>query len=211
MATFTRSSIDDLERFFRTNLINSITGFKSVALIGTVSGEGQDNLAIFSQIIHVGANPPLVGILFRPDKVARHTLENIRATQVFTINHIRPDFVKQAHHTAARWEESEFAACDLTPEYIDAFSAPFVGEAQVKIGLKFVEEQGLVNETVLVVGEMQQLHVPDHCLGRDGFVDLERAQSVTCSGLDSYHATQKLVRLSYAKPNEPLKEVQTGE
>ncbi len=207
MASFTRSNINELERFFRTNLINSVTGFKSVALVGTVSEEGQENLAIFSQIIHVGANPPLIGILFRPDKVVRHTLENIRSTQLFTINHIRPEFVKQAHHTAARWEEPEFAACDLTPEYTDTFSAPFVGEAHVKMGLKLVEEQQLINETILVVGEMQQLHVPGHCLGDDGFVDLEGAQSVTCSGLDSYHTTQKLVRLSYAKPDQPLKEI----
>ncbi len=207
MATFTRVDIDDLERFFRTNLINSLTGFKSVALIGTRNEEGKENLAIFSQIIHVGANPPLVGVLFRPDTVARHTLENIRSTNAFTINHIRPEFVKQAHHTAARWEASEFAACDLTPEYDNAFSAPFVAEAQVKMGLRVVEEQQLINETVLVVGEIQQLHVPDDCLGDDGFVDLERAESVTCSGLDTYHTTQKLVRLSYAKPDQPLKEI----
>jgi flavin reductase (DIM6/NTAB) family NADH-FMN oxidoreductase RutF len=207
MATFTRRGIDELERFFRTNLINSLTGFKSVALIGTVNEEGQENLAIFSQIIHVGANPPLVGVLFRPDTVARHTLDNLRSTQTFTINHIRPEFVRQAHHTAARWEASEFAACGLTPEYDDAFPAPFVGEAQVKVGLRLVEEQQLINETVLVVGEIQQLHVPDDCLGGDGFVDLEKAQSVTCSGLDAYHTTQKLVRLSYAKPDQPLKEV----
>ena len=207
MATFTRNSIDGLERFFRTNLINSLTGFKSVALIGTRSEAGRENLAIFSQIIHVGANPPLIGILFRPGKVERHTLENIRSTQAFTINHIRPEFVQQAHHTAARWEESEFAACDLSPEYIDDFPAPFLGEAQVKMGLQLVEEQQFINETVLVVGELEQLHVPDHCLGDDGFLDLEGAQSVTCSGLDSYHTTQKLVRLSYAKPNQPLKEI----
>ena len=207
MATFTRSSIDDLERFFRTNLINSLTGFKSVALIGTRNETGQENLAIFSQIIHVGANPPLVGVLFRPDTVERHTLENIRSTQAFTINHLRPEFVKQAHHTAARWEESEFAACDLSPEYVDDFPAPFVGEAHVKMGLQLVEEQQLINETVLVVGEIQQLHVPDDCLSDDGFVDLESAESVTCSGLDSYHTTQKIVRLSYAKPNQPLKEI----
>ena len=207
MATFTRRGIDELERFFRTNLINSVTGFKSVALIGTVSEEGQENLAIFSQIIHVGANPPLIGVLFRPDKVERHTLENLRFTQAFTINHIRPEFVKQAHHTAARWETSEFAACNLTSEYNDEFPAPFVGEASVKMGLKFVEEQSLINETILVVGEIQQLHVPDNCLSDDGFVDLESARSITCSGLDSYHTTQKIVRLSYAKPDQPLKEI----
>ncbi len=152
MKTFTRTAIDELERFFRTNLINSITGFKSVALLGTTNDEGQENLAIFSQIIHVGANPPLLGVLFRPHTTTRHTLENIHETNVFTINHIRPEWVKQAHHTSARWEESEFAACDLTPEYLDGCEAPFVREAQIKLGLRYVEEHTLGNQTVLVVG-----------------------------------------------------------
>lgn len=206
MKTFTRTAIDELDRFFRTNLINSITGFKSVALLGTANDEGLENLAIFSQIIHVGANPPLLGVLFRPDTVVRHTLENIRATKVFTINHIRPEWVRQAHRTSARWEESEFTACGLTPEYLDTFHAPFVREAQIKLGLQYQEEHTLGNQTILVVGELQQLHVPEDCLLDDGFIDLEKAQTVTCSGLDAYHTTQKLVRLSYAKPDQPLEE-----
>lgn len=207
MKSFTRSSIDELERFYRTNLINSLTGFKSVALIGTVNETGEENLAIFSQIIHVGANPPQLGILFRPPTVERHTLENIHATQAFSVNHIRPEFVRSAHHTAARWEASEFATCELTPEYKDGFPAPFVRDSSVKLGLAYVEEHTLGNGTVLVVGEIDRIYLPEHCLGEDGFVDLEKAQTVTCSGLDSYHTTQKVVRLSYAKPNEPLKEI----
>ena len=55
--------------------------------------QGQTNLAIFSQIFHIGANPPLVGILVRPDSVDRHTLRNIRETSWFTINHIQESFV----------------------------------------------------------------------------------------------------------------------
>ena len=207
MKTFTRTVIDELERFFRTNLINSITGFKSVALLGTTDNEGIENLAIFSQIIHVGANPPLLGVLFRPHTVVRHTLENIRASKVFTVNHIRPEWVKQAHHTSARWEASEFTACNLTPEHLDAFGAPFVREAHIKMGLQYTEEHTLINQTVLVVGELQQLHLPEDCLRDDGFVDLEKAQTVTCSGLDAYHTTEKIVRLSYAKPNQLLKEI----
>ena len=207
MQTFTRSAIDALDRRYRTQLINSLTGFKSVALIGTVNNGGKENLAIFSQIIHVGANPPLIGILFRPHTVVRHTLENIQATQVFTINHIRPDFVRQAHHTAARWEDSEFAACDLKSEYLDEFRAPYVADSHVKIGLEYTEEHKLGNETILLVGEIQRLYVPKDCVQDDGFIDLEQAQSVTCSGLDSYHTTQKVVRLSYAKPNEPLEDI----
>ena len=144
-------------------------------------------------------------MLFRPPTVERHTLENLQATKFFTINHIRPAFVSAAHHTAARWEASEFAACELTPEYKDDFPAPFVEESLVKLGLTYAEEHSLGNETVLVVGEISRVYLPADCLGEDGFVDLEKAQTITCSGLDSYHTTQKIVRLSYAKPNEPLK------
>ncbi len=38
----------------------------------------------------------------------------------------------------------------------------------------------------------------------DGYLDLERIDLVTISGLDSYHVTQRLDRLSYAKPDESL-------
>jgi hypothetical protein len=38
----------------------------------------------------------------------------------------------------------------------------------------------------------------------DGFIDLEKANTITCSGLDSYHKTIQLDRLSYAKPDKPL-------
>lgn len=207
MKTLTRPSIDRLERFYRTNLINSLTGFKSVALLGTRSEAGQENLAIFSQLIHVGANPPLLGILFRPPSVTRHTLENIQRTRYFSVNHIRPEWVAQAHHTSARWDESEFEACGLTAEYIDNFFSPFVKESQIKIGLQYVEEHSLTNDTVLLVGEMLQVHVPEDCLQEDGFLDLEKAQTVTCSGLDSYHTTRQLTRLSYAKPQQPLREI----
>jgi hypothetical protein len=35
----------------------------------------------------------------------------------------------------------------------------------------------------------------------DGFVDIEKAGSIAGAGLDSYHTTKRLERLSYAKPN----------
>ena len=41
----------------------------------------------------------------------------------------------------------------------------------------------------------------------DGFVDIEKAGSMTVSGLDSYHKTNRIARLSYAKTDSPLKEI----
>ena len=42
----------------RIALINSLSGFKSLNLIGTINNQGQTNLAIFNSVVHIGANPP---------------------------------------------------------------------------------------------------------------------------------------------------------
>ena len=86
----------------KVHLINSLGGFKSVNLIGTESKDKQTNLAIFSSIFHIGANPPLIALLFRPSPPERDTLTNILETGYYTINHINESIYKQAHQTSAR-------------------------------------------------------------------------------------------------------------
>ena len=41
----------DLERIYRINLINAISGFKSLNLLGTKSESGKPNVAIFSSVV----------------------------------------------------------------------------------------------------------------------------------------------------------------
>ncbi len=203
---FKLSDILELPDRFRRNLINSMHGFKSVSLIGTADVEGNTNLAIFSQIIHIGANPPLVGILVRPDSVDRHTLQNIRATGWFSINHIQREFLEAAHQTSARYPQniSEFDATGLTPEYIDDIPAPCVLESQVKYLLEKLDETLLINGTVLVTAKVKMLQVPDEMLQTDGFIDLHQAGTLTSAGLDAYYSVNPIARFSYAKPDQPL-------
>lgn len=198
---WTAKSLEESENGFRRNLINSITGFKSLALVGTLSDAGETNLAPFSQIIHVGASPPLIGILFRPHTVGRHTLENILQTRFFTINHVLEDFVVEAHHTSARWNQSEFTACGLEEEYFESFAAPFVRQSVLKMGCEFTEQLDVQsNGTQLIIGRIQLLVLPEDAVGSDGFVDLKKAGTITSAGLDAYYRAQKIARLSYAKP-----------
>jgi flavin reductase (DIM6/NTAB) family NADH-FMN oxidoreductase RutF len=193
---------------YRKNLINSLSGYKSLNLIGTLSNEGISNLALFSQVFHIGANPPLVGILFRPDTVVRHTLSNILETNFFTLNHVSSDFYKQAHWTSARWENSEFDATGLQEEYLNGFFAPFVSQSRVKLACKLIETQTLqVNQTVLMIASIEDVYVEEVGLRTDGSLDLNELDTVTVSGLDEYHTGRKLARLGYAKPDKPIKEI----
>jgi flavin reductase (DIM6/NTAB) family NADH-FMN oxidoreductase RutF len=194
----------NLEQKFRAEMINSITGFKSLALIGTKDKRGNTNLAIFNSLVHIGSNPPLIGFISRPKIEERHTVKNIFENSFYTINHIPESIYINAHQTSARYtsEISEFEATELTEEYINDFYAPFVKESNIKMGVVF-KEKVLINsnDTCLIVGEIRELIIPDNCLGSDGFVDICKAESIAGSGLDTYYTTQKIARLTYAKPN----------
>lgn len=205
-----KEEILKFEKLYRAAFVNSLSGLKSANLIGTISREGKTNLAIFNSVIHVGANPPLMGFLMRPVSVERHTYANIKETNHFTINHINKEIFKQAHQTSARYgkEISEFDACGLTPEYSGTIKAPYVKESKIKIGLRFLEEQEIKsNGTIFIVGEIREAILPDDIVLADGFVDLEKAGTIAISGLDGYHETKKIARLSYAKQGVEPKEV----
>ena len=49
--------IRQLGKRYRARLINSLSGFKSVNLVGTVDRQGRPNCAIVSSVIHLGADP----------------------------------------------------------------------------------------------------------------------------------------------------------
>jgi flavin reductase (DIM6/NTAB) family NADH-FMN oxidoreductase RutF len=201
--TLSNAQIMDMEQRKRAQLINSISGFRSVALIGTIDTQGQTNLAIFSSIVHLGSNPPLLGFIMRPDSVERHTLTNIMDTGFYTINHIHQKMYEQAHQTSARYPKtmSEFDATQLTPLLKEGFIAPFVAESHIQLGMEFKERIPIsINQTSMIIGEIKWIHFPDHCLSEDGFLDIEKAGSITSTGQDSYHTTQLLQRLEYAKP-----------
>ena len=53
---------------------------------------------------------------------------------------------------------------------------------------------------IFTVGEILEVILPDDIVGKDGFVNIEKAETVAISGLDSYHDTKRIARLSYAKP-----------
>ena len=205
----TNQDILEFQKLYRATFINSITGFKSASLIGTISNKGNTNLAIFNSVIHVGANPPALGFLMRPISVERQTYDNIKETGYFTINHINKDIFKKAHQTSARYEKeiSEFDACGLTPNFTKTIKAPYVKESKIKIGLKFVEEEEIkFNGTILILGQIIEIILPDDIIAKDGYVDIEKAGTAAISGLDGYHETKRIARLSYAKPGaEPKK------
>ena len=206
MLSFSLDDIQQMSRIPRLTLINAITGFKSGNLIGTANNEGATNLAIFSSAVHIGSEPPLIGIVTRPivsdGKTSRHTYENIKNTGFFTINHVNLDIIEKAHQTSASYPDgiSEFAAVGLTPQYLGLKNVPYVLESAIKMGMEYVEEYFIkANNTVMIIGKVVELILPENSLDENGNLDLSLAGTVAVSGLDSYYNTKILKRLPYAR------------
>lgn len=208
---FDKNAIEEMDKRFRANFINSVTGYKSANLLGTVDEDGITNLAVFSSITHLGSHPALIGFITRPTVVPRHTYSNIKTTGVFTVNHIHADIIEEAHQTSARYDAdiSEFDVTKLTPEFINDCKTPFVAEAHIKIACRYVNEYPIKeNGTLLVVGAIEDIYLPDgiHDI-EDGWINLEKARGVTINGLDSYAEPQLLDRLQYAKTDVPTRSI----
>ncbi|MDT0618988.1 flavin reductase [Salinisphaera sp. P385] len=201
---FDAAALDELDRVYRLNLINSVTGVKAANLVGTRSRDGRENLAVFSSAVHLGSNPPFLGLMLRPTTVPRHSHENIQATGVYTLNAITGAMAERAHYTSAKFgaDESEFEHCRLTPHYRDGFDAPFVAESPIRIGLRLTEEIPIrSNGTALLVGQVETLEVRDDGLMDDGAIDLAALELRAIAGLNRYHPIEPADFFPYARPD----------
>jgi flavin reductase (DIM6/NTAB) family NADH-FMN oxidoreductase RutF len=201
------TEFNQLEQRYRANLINSVGGFKCLHLVGTQSENGNLNLSLFSSYFHLGADPALFGIVVRPAEMTENTLGNILRTGYFTLNHVTPEIYMSAHQCSARYPAgvNEFEKVGLTPQFIESIPAPFVLESAIKMGCEFVEKINIgINGTTIIVGKMIYVEAPDEAVASDGSIQLEMAHTVTCSGLDTYHTTQLIGKLPYAKVEKPL-------
>ena len=202
--------IEALDDRYRALFVNSLSGFKSANMIASCDQNNNTNIAIFTSVFHIGSTPPLLGMISRPHSACRNTLENILETRHYTINHANESICEQAHQTSARYDKkiSEFKATGLCEEWHDNFPAPFVKQSRIQLGMELKEHHQLtINNTIIIIGEITYINIKDDIVHQDGYIDIERAGSIAVSSLDSYHRTDLITQLSYAKPEKPSKKI----
>ena len=190
-----KTEIDNLELKRKLNLINSISGIKPANLIATRSEAGEDNVAIFSSVIHLGSNPPQLGFIVRRQvNEPTHTFLNIKETGWYTINHITESLMEKAHYTSTQLprEESEFDVMQIEKEVLDQFPVPFVKDSPIKIGMRLIEIIPLPNGCSLVIGLVELILLDDHVTNSLGQLNLSACHVVGISGLDTYYGLSKL-------------------
>ena len=190
MKHLSKEDFDNLQKFYRINLINSCTGYKSANLIGSISKDGVENVAVFSSITHLGSNPAMLGYILRPTTVPRNTYKNIKETGIFTVNHIVKDIISEAHHTSAKYSEeiSEFDMTELEQEYKKGCKVPFVKGSPVQLTCKYLNEYNInENGTILVVASIEELYFDENLVNDTGFLRLDKANVVTVNAVSYTH------------------------
>lgn len=190
----------------RATLINNLCGLRSANLIAT-RGAATTNLAIFNSVIHLGSDPALIGIVFRPLTVERHTYDNIKEFKSFTVNAVSESIVAKAHQTSAKYPEtvSEFEAVGLTPLYREETHLPFVAESPIQLLCSYSQEHVLENGCVLLTARIESVYMQQSALDTDMFIDHGRAHTMAIGGLDAYYRVTLEGRYAYAKVDEPPK------
>lgn len=203
---YTRHDLHNLPELKRLNLVNALPGIKPVNLIGTISETQEPNLTIISSVVHISSDPPLLGFFSRPSgEIRRHTYENIMETKAFTINQVHKDITTRAHYTSAKFDKgvSEFEQCGLAREHKEGFPAPFVRESRLKAGLHLRDTVPIkLSGTVLIIGEIAHLILPEDALKTSYAPDLERLQATGVSGLYEYYSLAPFKELPYARVTE---------
>lgn len=205
---WTKEEISGLDGRFRGRFMNSISGVKPANLIASKSKDGKSNVALFSSVVHLGANPAMLGFVMRPPTVERHTWDNILETEVYTINMVTTELSEKAHYSSARSERgaSEFDWCNLDEAYYDDFHAPYVGNSPLSYGMRLENKFPISNGCYFISGTVEWVKFNEEFLAPDGYLDIAAQDAAGIVALDGYHGLQKQFRLSFAKKGEALQQ-----
>jgi flavin reductase (DIM6/NTAB) family NADH-FMN oxidoreductase RutF len=127
------------------------------------------------------------------------------------MNHIHPSFIQQAHQASAKYaaDESEFEATGLGIEWKENCVAPFVAESKVKYSMALLEVIPVRhNGTFFIIGEVRDVFIDEGILDKDGYLHLEKINSICSLGIDGYYQTDLLQRFAYARPGKPVEKIQ---
>jgi len=206
MKTISKETISQMDKIEKLNLINSCTGYKSANLIATKSIDGNNSVAIFNNVTHIGNSPSLIGFIVHPTTLPQDTYKNIMETGYFTVNHITIDMIADAHNTSTHSGSgvSEFDKTNLEVEYKDGFNIPFVKKSPVQLYCKFVNEYIIKeNETIHIIASIEHIFFDRDLQHKDGWIQLDKGNIVTLNGVDGYFLPKLIDRIKPAKQNIP--------
>ncbi|SES34203.1 NADH-FMN oxidoreductase RutF, flavin reductase (DIM6/NTAB) family [Tranquillimonas rosea] len=168
---------------------------RPIAWVTTVSPEGRVNAAPYSFFNVLSHDPAILalGVENKPDMVYKDTAENIRRTDVFTVNIVDRANLEAMAVTAASFppEVDELSVAGLTAVPGDRVASPRIAESPAAFECRrYVGiEIGLSREIIL--GEVLMAHVREDVIDTDTYYsDATRLDAIGRMGGNGYAGTQ---------------------
>ena len=172
-------------------------GPRPIAWISTVSPDGRDNLAPFSQFNNLSFDPPMVMISFQhggteENSTRKDTLNNIEETGFFVYNIVPYALREQMNITAIPTKNlDEFEAAGLTKADCIQVPCKRVAESPIQFECEYFQtihipsrsKRGVIN---MVLGRVLEVHIADEVLTPDGKIDFLKIKPLGRMGYFDY-------------------------
>lgn len=173
----------------------SCTVPRPIGWLSSVSTDGVENIAPYSQWQNLTFDPPMVMFSANqyPDGRRKDTVINAETTGWFVWNmatYALRDAVNKSA-MALGPEESEFDHLGLTRTYADNFLVPMVQESPVKFECKYhsthrVPGKSAVGTVDIVFATVEMIHIDDEVITVDGRLDIRKIEPIARLGYFDY-------------------------
>lgn len=173
---------------------------RPIGWISTVSKDGVDNLAPFSQFQNLSYDPPMVMIAINQggdedDVHRKDTVNNIESTGCFVYNAVPYELKDAMNVTASGFEpgEDEFEKAGLGKAESVRVAAKRVAESPIQFECEYMQTIRIPGRAAggkgtvdLIIGRVVEIHVSDDIILPDGKLDYKKLRLLGRAGYWDY-------------------------
>lgn len=160
VVTFDFASLSPKERY--KLLIGAVVP-RPIALVTSIDGEGRVNAAPFSFFNCLSADPPILalGIEYRGDGRSKDTGQNVKETQVFTVNIVSHAMMEAMNICAVPFDPTvdELKEAGFTHRPGVKVACPGIAESPAVFECKHYITLGIGKSREIILGEVVQAHI----------------------------------------------------
>ncbi len=198
----------------KSDPFKACVGPRPIAWVSTVSKDGRDNLAPFSQFNNLSFDPPMVMLSLQhggseENSYRKDTLNNIEETGYFVYNIVPYALKDQMNLTARPGDDDEFERAGLTKADCVQVPCKRVAESPIQLECEYVQtihfpsksNRGIID---MVIGKVLEVHIADEVL-TDGRVDFTKIRPLGRLGYFDYTVVNEV--FSMAVPGMTAKQM----
>lgn len=173
----------------------SCTVPRPIGWLSSISPDGVENLAPYSQWQNLTFDPPMVMFSANqyPDGRRKDTVLNAEQTGWFVWNMATWDLRDAVNISAMALpsHESEFDRAGVTVEYADLAKVPMVAESPVQFECRYLSTQRLAGNSAVgtidvVFAKVERIHIDESVVTAEGKLDIPRIKPIARMGYYDY-------------------------